>query len=144
MWAGLESDLHPSPRFPVQDPDGKREWAEIERQATLFRLVRTSNPKVFGFAIPNAGKRNPMAARREGIMAGVFDTCWHADTPFMTAWVELKGYDKSGRAGKLSQQQIDWGNRMHDLGKPVACFFDPYAATEWLRMIGFPMRRIST
>lgn len=143
MWADLENDLAPTPRFPVQEPDGRRDWTELARQATLFRLVRTAGPKVFGFAVPNAGKRNPMQARREGIMAGVFDTCWQADQPFMTAWIEMKGYDKGGRPGKLSTAQIEWGNRMHAMGKPVACFFDPYAAAEWLRMIGLPMMKVA-
>ncbi len=140
-WGELESDLNPKPAFPVQAPDGKRDWTELQRQTTLFRLVHSAGPRVFGFAIPNAGKRNPMQARREGICAGAFDTCWHAETPFMTAWIELKGYTKAGRAGKLSPQQIDWGNRMHAMGKPVACFFDPYEALEWLRMLGFPLAR---
>ncbi len=142
-WADLECDLNPSPRFPVQEPDGQRDWSEIHRQATLFRLVRTAAPKVFGYAIPNAGKRNPATARREGIMAGVFDTAWNADHPFMTAWIEMKGYDGRGQPGKLSVPQIEWGNRMHMLGKPVACFFCPYAAAEWLRMLGFPMMKVA-
>lgn len=142
-WADLECDLNPSPRFPVQEPDGRRDWGELARQATLFRLVHTAGPKVCGFPIPNAGRRNPRTARREGIMAGVFDTCWNADHPFMSAWIELKGYDRNGRPGKLSVPQIEWGNRMHMLGKPVACFFDPYAAVEWLRMLGFPLARVA-
>lgn len=139
----LESPLNEAPIFPVQAPDGKRDWTELARQSTLFRLVRTAGPTIYGYAIPNAGKRNPLQARREGIMAGVFDTCWNAPHPFMSAWIELKGYDKSGRPGKLSQAQIDWGNRMHRLGKPVACFFDPYEAAEWLRALGFPMLRVA-
>lgn len=142
-WADLESDLNPAPHFPVQAPDGKRDWTELQRQTTLFRLVHSAGPRIFGFAIPNAGKRNPMQARREGIMAGVFDTSWQADTPFMTAWIEMKGYDARCRAGKLSPQQIDWGNRMHAMGKPVACFFDPYAAVEWLRLLNFPLLKIA-
>lgn len=143
MWAALESELHPSPRFPVEAPDGERDWTEIQRQATLFRIIHNAGPTICGFAVPNAGKRDPFKARREGIVAGVFDTCWNAEHPFMSAWVELKGYDARGRPGTLSTQQIEWGNRMHMLGKPVACFFDPYAAAEWLRMLGFPMRKFT-
>lgn len=140
MWADLESSLHPKPLFPVEAPDGRRDWSEEARQATLFRIVHSAGPKIAGFPIPNAGKRNPLKARREGIVAGVFDTCWNAEHPFMSAWIELKGYTKAGRRGELSTAQIEWGNRMHMMGKPVACFFDPYAAAEWLRMLGFPMR----
>lgn len=142
-FEGLDSSLRPFPLFPVQDPDGETDWTELQRQATLFRLVHNAGPSVSGFAIPNAGKRNPMQAIREGIVGGVFDTCWNAEHPFMSAWIEMKGYDKRGRPGKLSTAQIEWGNRMHMLGKPVACFFDPYEAFEWLRMLGFPLRRIA-
>ena len=140
-WAALESDLHPAPSFPVQKPDGKRDWTELQRQTTLLRLVHSVGPKILAYPNANAGKRNPMQARREGIMAGVFDLSFNAAIPFMTAHVELKGYSKAGRAGTLSPQQIEWGNRMHALGKPVACFFCPYDAVEWLRMLGFPLAR---
>lgn len=138
-WADLESTLHPTPAFPVQAPDGKRDWTELQRQTTLLRLVRAAGPKILAYANANVGKRNPAQARREGIMAGVFDLSFNAATPFMTAHVEMKGYTKAGRAGVLSPAQIEWGNRMHALGKPVACFFDPYAAFDWLRMLGFPL-----
>lgn len=140
-WDDLETSLHPEPLFPVQAPDGRKDWRELARQTTLFTIMRMAAPRAFGFGTANAGKRNPMQARREGIMAGVFDTAWHCDGP-ITAYVELKGYDARGRAGKLSPQQIDWGNRMHGLGVPVACFFDPYAAADWLREQGFPVARL--
>lgn len=141
MFDHLETEIYPSPKFPNQEPDGKRDWTELQRQTTLLRLVRAAGPKILAYANANAGKRNPLHARREGIMAGVFDLSFNAATPFMTAHVELKGYDSRGRAGKLSPQQIEWGNRMHALGKPVACFFCPYAAFDWLVMLGFPLAR---
>lgn len=141
MFDHLETEIYPSPKFPNQEPDGKRDWTELQRQTTLLRLVRAAGPKILAYANANAGKRNPLHARREGIMAGVFDLSFNAATPFMTAHVELKGYDSRGRAGKLSPQQIEWGNRMHALGKPVACFFCPYDALEWLRLLGFPLAR---
>jgi len=94
-----------------------------------------------GEAVPNAGKRNPAQARREGIVAGVFDTVWRWRRP-LVAHIEMKGYDKRGRAGSLSVQQIEWGNRMVALGYPVACFFDPYAAVEWLRELRFPFAEV--
>ncbi len=141
-WADLESELRPAPEFFVQAPDGRRDWPEIERQATLFRLMHLAAPRVLGFAIPNAGKRNGFNARREGIMAGVFDTSWQW-TQQRTAWVEMKGYDARGRAGSLSTSQIEWGNRMLELGHHVACFFDPHAAVDWLRERGFPVREMA-
>ncbi len=141
VWADLESTLDPTPEFFVQAPDGRKDWAEISRQATLFRLVHLAGPRVMGEAIPNAGKRNPLQARREGIVAGVFDTVWRWRAP-LVAHIEMKGFDKSGRPGRLSRQQIEWGNRMVSLDYNVACFFDPYAAVEWLRGLGFPISQL--
>lgn len=129
-----------APRFFVQPPDGRKDWPEIARQQALFQVMLYAAPKVYGFAVPNAGKRNPARARREGIKAGVFDTAWHWTN--LTAYVELKGYDARGRAGTLSADQIRFGNRMVDLGIPCACFFSPHAAADWLREQGFPIAEI--
>jgi hypothetical protein len=124
------------PLFYVQEPDGRRDWAEIDRQVVLFRVMRMAAPLVLGYAIPNAGKRNPAKARKESIMAGIFDTEWQWEGG--SAHLELKGYSQR-RAGKLSQSQIDYGNRMHRMGKRVACFFCPYDAAHWLREQGAPV-----
>jgi hypothetical protein len=140
LWADLESDLRAKPRFHCGAPDGRRDWPEAARQATLFGLMRKVAPTVHGFPVPNAGKRNPNKARQEGIVAGVFDTEWRCKTPRIVASVELKGYDARGRAGVLSQQQIDWGNLQIDMGFAAACFFCPYEAAAWLRDLGFPVR----
>ena len=137
-WDALETPLAPFPRFYVEAPDGRKDWAELDRQAALFAAMHRLAPRVLGYAIPNAGKRNPGKARREGIMAGVFDTRWEWRAP-LTAVIEIKGYDARGRPGKLSAAQIDYGNRMHDLGHHVACFFDPLAAVNWMRELGFPI-----
>lgn len=140
-WGEFESDLDPRPEFFVQAPDGRRDWSELKRQATLFRVMRHHGPRVRGHAVPNAGKRNPQQAIREGIKSGVFDTSWAWRRP-LVAWIELKGYDKRGQPGSLSRQQIEWGNSMHALGYPVACFFDPYDAANWLRELGFPVTEV--
>lgn len=138
-WTALESPLSPSPQFYVQAPDGRRDWSELQRQSEFFRLVHLLAPRVLAYAIPNAGKRNPWKARKEGIMAGVFDTRIEWRAP-VTAAIEFKGYDARGRAGQLSDAQVDYGNRMVDLGWNVACFFCPVAAVDWLRGCGFPVR----
>lgn len=140
-WADLESSLHPDPVFHVQPPDGRRDWKELARQVTLFNIMRHAAPQVVLWGTANAGKRNPMQARREGIRAGVFDVQVVHEAP-LNAWVEMKGYDARGRAGKLSPQQVDWGNRMSALGHHVACFFDPYDAVAWLRGLGFPIAEV--
>ena len=143
IFADLDDAIKPLPRFYVQAPDKRKDQSEIDRQATLFAVMHRLAPRVLGYAIPNAGKRNPHKARKEGIMAGVFDTRWEWRGP-LTAVIEMKGYDARGRAGQLSDAQIEYGNRMIDLGHHAACFFDPLAAVDWLREIGFPIREVVT
>ena len=41
-WADLESTLRPVPDFYVEAPDGRKDWAEIDRQATLRKLLAVS------------------------------------------------------------------------------------------------------
>lgn len=137
-FTALADDLHARPLFYVQSPDGKRDWSEAARQTVMFRELRDYRGVLDGFHIPNAGIRNPMKALAAGIKAGPFDTewaWWHGGC----AWVELKGYDKRGTAGKLSEEQIRWGNKRHAMGFDVACFFDPYDAIDWLRGLGAPI-----
>lgn len=140
-WAALDEPLKQEPLFPVEPPDGRKDWTERARQTQLFSLMKSCAPTVQGYAIPNAGKRHPTVAKQEGIRAGLFDTEWPWNRGI--AWVEMKGYDKNGRAGKLSQAQIDWGNMMVRCGFPVACFFDPVNAVNWLREQGAPVCEFS-
>lgn len=133
-WRALESLLDERPIFPVQAPDGKRHWAEADRQATFRGQIRMRAPRLMGWANANAGKRAVSQAQKEGVTGGVFDYTV-TDGPEFIAFPEFKGYDKRGRAGKLSQKQIDWGNRMHRAGHHVACWFCPYAAVEWIRSL---------
>lgn len=138
-WGALESPLDPTPQFFVQAPDGRKDWPEIKRQAEFRRLIHMLGPRILVYPIPNAGKRNPWAARKEGILAGVFDMRIEWRAP-LTAVIEFKGYDARGRAGQLSDAQIEYGNRMVELGWHAACFFCPVAALDWLRGLGFPVR----
>jgi hypothetical protein len=140
-WADLETPLDEAPAFPVGGPDGNRRLGELARVRMLRKRLRAIAPQVKLHAIPNAARRGMKAqakAKAEGLVAGVFDLCamWPAGG---AAWIEMKGYDSAGRAGALSQAQIDWGNAAHRMGHRVACFFDPDAAIEWLRVIGAPI-----
>lgn len=140
-FAHFASDLgRTSPaRFPVQSPDGRRDVGELTRQVQFRKLMAAlARSRIMVAATPNAGIRNPRQARLEGIRAGLFDVriAWAGGQ----ADIEFKGYDKRGRAGCLSQAQVDWGNDMLDLGHHVACFFDPVAAVAWLRGLGCPLR----
>ena len=137
-WSALESPLTPTPRFHVEAPDGRKDWPELDRQAAFIKLMHQIAPRVLVYAIPNAGKRHPIKARREGIMAGVFDLRIEWKAP-LTAVIEMKGYGTRGTAGQLSNAQVEYGNRMADLGWHVGCFFDPMAAVQWLKDCGFPV-----
>ena len=140
-WADLDTPLQPVPDFLVEAPDGRKDWAEIDRQATLRKLLAVSAPRLVVYANANAGKRNPMKAKREGIMGGVFDLSilWRAPA---ICYVEMKGYDKSGRPGTLRDNQIEFGNRCVALGIPCACFFSPHRALAWLREQGLPIAEV--
>lgn len=140
-WAALETPLDAGPAFLVEAPDGRKEWREIDRQVTFRHLMATAAPRLLVYANANAGKRNPRQARKEGILGGVFDITilWRRQA---IAYIEFKGYDARGRAGKLSQAQIDFGNRLTALDVPCACFFSPYAAVDWLREQGFPIAEV--
>ncbi|WEK42961.1 MAG: hypothetical protein P0Y64_16710 [Candidatus Sphingomonas colombiensis] len=139
IFDALETPLDPEPRFPVEPPDGRRDVAELPRQTEFLRLMRLAGPSVEVRAYPNAGKRNPRQAISEGIKSGVFDiACWWNRGHAM---IEFKGYSQR-RAGELSANQIDFGNCLHDMGFPVACFFTPEAAVAWLADIGAPVRRV--
>lgn len=136
-WAALESPLSPSPRFFVEAPDGRKDWSELNRQATFFKLMRTLGPRCAVFPVPNAGKRAAWKARKEGICAGVFDVCAIFRE---TCWIEFKGYSSAGRPGQLTDAQVEFGNRLIELGQHCACFFSPYSAIDWLRDKAFPIR----
>lgn len=140
-WADLETSLAEDPLFRVEQPDGRKALTELHRVTMLRKLVRECAPGVSVHAIPNAGKRGPKAQRQakaEGMIPGVFDLCftWSGGC---VCWIEMKGYDASGRAGKLSQAQVDWGNRHFRMGHDVACFFSPEKALDWLRGCGAPV-----
>ena len=134
---------------PAPGPD-PRMWPELARQAAFIAFIRKSQPQLFAYALTNAGKRGPKAiaqAKAEGLIPGVFDTlvCWdvrtgNPDAPATVAWIEWKGFDKTGRPGKLSPAQIEFGNRKHRMGLSVACFYTVKGALQWLASLGAPIR----
>lgn len=138
MLDALEEPREETPLFPVQPPDGRKDWAEGPRQTVFFSRLRMAAPSLNAWHTPNEGKRNPMKALASGIVGGVFDVSVASTNGRpRRADLELKGYDARGRAGSLSEAQIRWGNRMYRAGHPVACFFCPDAAIAWLRGV-FP------
>lgn len=141
-----ESPLYAAPAFPVEAPDGRKDLSEYARQSWFVAFMRRTQPHIECHANMNHGKRSQIRAAKEGLVAGVFDmtVAWDyrltPDVPVSVAWPEFKGYTAAGRAGKLSQDQIDWGNAMASRGFPVACFFSAKSCIDWLREIGAPIR----
>lgn len=148
VWDDLETPLDAAPLFPVEAPDGRKELSELQRQVMFRKYASTLAPRVIVWANANAGKRNPMKARREGIVAGIFDMSCAWDiaastdpgAPQSICFIEFKGYSKDGRPGKLDSSQIEWGNAMHERGHKVACFFSGQSAFNWLASLGAPVR----
>ena len=87
----LETTLDPVPLFPVEEPDGRKDLSELERQTLFRRYAATLAPQVVVWANANAGKRNPTQARREGIVAGVFDIACAWDIRASTITAEYSG-----------------------------------------------------
>lgn len=137
-WSDLETRLDPDPLFYVQRPDGLSLLSEDDRAIALVSLVHRIAPAVSIAHVKNEGRHNHAHAKRIGVVAGHFDYILTWDRA-KTAYVELKGYHKSGRPGALSAAQIDWGNTKYLQGFPVACFFSPDKVIDWLRDLGAPM-----
>ena len=153
MWDDLETPLDEKPLFPVEDwkklADPRRDLGELERQSQFVGFMKKVCPHMVVAAIPNAAKRGFKAqrqAKQEGMVAGAFDTLvtWdiahaHPDCPATMAMIEFKGFS-GGKAGSLTRQQIEFGNRLTRQGHRVACFFSARSAIEWLRQLGAPIK----
>ena len=135
----MEVPLREEPIFPVE-PKHKMGGDEASYQQDFRKLLRSIAPTIRSWGVPNAGKRGFTAqrqAKREGITTGVFDEHYAADAPWI-AFLEWK--DGQGR---LSQEQIDWGNAMHRRGFRVACVRTPEFAASLFADWGAPIRSIA-
>ncbi len=136
LWTDLDDPIKPTPLFPIEAPD-KSPATEIERQATLLKMLRQLAPGVIAYANTNGTHIASMSGRRkanrEGRTIGAPDltVVWNRGV----AWVEMK----AGR-GSMSDAQVDFCNRLFRAGQHVACFRDPMSALEWLRDCGAPVR----
>lgn len=135
-WSDYDETLAPAPLFVVEAPD-KKPGTELQRQATLLKLLRQLAPDVIAYANTNgthiASLSGRAKANREGRTTGAPDltVVWNRGV----AWIEMK----SGK-GDLSDAQVDFGNRLHRAGQHVGCFRDPMVALDWLRSLGAPVR----
>jgi hypothetical protein len=144
LFDHLETALNEKPLFLCEEPDGRKDLSEHARQSWFVQFMRKCNPHIEVHANMNHGARFQPKAIREGMVPGVFDMtiAWDCEgvVGSTVCWAEFKGYEKSGRVGTLSQNQIDWGNSMHRKGFAVACFFSGKSLIAWLRECGAPVR----
>ena len=146
LFDHLETDLAEKALFPVEQPDGRKDLTEHQRQSMFVAFMRKANPHIVVYANMNHGARSQARAVKEGLLAGVFDMtiAWDArdDDPRPTViWAEFKGYEaKSGRPGTLSPAQRDWGNTMTRKGYAVGCFFSARTLVQFLADHGAPVR----
>jgi hypothetical protein len=92
-------------------------------------------PGVSIVAVPNAAKRSQWAAqraKREGMAAGFPDILCFWKGPGVAA-IEFKAH-----AGKLSANQIEWLDRLTEMGIPATVSRDADHAVEFLRQAGAP------
>jgi hypothetical protein len=120
-------DLWTIPRFYVE-PRDRGLASETQRQATLLGLVDQFAPTVAAWSTPNEGRRSRWERGhllQSGLNAGAPDLnfVWSAGDAF----IEMK----SGK-GVLTNDQIFFCNKIHELGHCVACFRDPMRAFLWL------------
>lgn len=136
-WASLESALDADPLFYVQRPDGLKHLSEDAGSIALVNLVHRLAPKATIQHPKNEGKHNHVKAKAMGVVAGFPDyiVTWPVRGQ---AFIEMKGFTAAGRPGELFQAQIDQCNKLYRQGFPVACFFSPDAAFEWLVAQGMP------
>ena len=108
--------------------------SEFEIQVALRRAMKKLAPKVRLVATPNAGKRTQWEATRaksEGMSKGFCDLTVIGPAK-QIAFVELKT-----RTGRLSDEQIDWLNYLHNSGFNCGCFRSVASATAALKQWGF-------
>jgi hypothetical protein len=114
----------------VADPNK----SETDIQVSILQRLTHVAPRVFAFAVPNAGRRSrweSMQRKKEGMQSGVSDLVltW----PRVVAFAEIKD-----RKGALSDDQISFLNRMARMGHPAGCFRSPDTLEAWLREQGAP------
>lgn len=108
---------------------------ELQIQGLFRSRARMHCPAVSIVAIPNAGKRGPLAARnakREGMASGFPDVICLWKGPGIAA-IEFKT-----EKGPVSDNQAEWLDRLTELGIPATVSRDPDHALQFLRDAGAP------
>lgn len=103
--------------------------AEHDEQAAVVAYCELMGYPVY--AVPNAGKRSPAAARHmreEGLRPGVPDLCVPmARGPYHSLYIEMK----HGK-GKPTEEQVEWIHRLRGEGM---CAYVCYGAESAIALI---------
>lgn len=107
---------------------------ELSIQIKMRKAIKNRLRNTEFVAVPNGTQRTAWSAinaQREGMKAGFVDglVIWPGDIAF----VEVKA-----RAGALSENQIDWLNRLTRMGHKAGCFRSVETLMAWLIEQGAP------
>ena len=115
---------------------------ELDIQARFIGRMRKLAPDIKVVATPNGGKRTAwegMKAKREGMVAGWPDvTCFWSNGIDENAIPGLCMIEFKARGGRLSDEQIHWGNWLTRHGFRFAVCRSAETAVEFVRASGAP------
>lgn len=139
LFDALEAPLSPTldPRIFVE-PKDRDPASEDDRQGAFVATMRRVAKKCDVAANTNAGKRSRWAAakvKREGLVTGRndLDVKWAG----AIALIEFKNGRKMPEPA-----QVDYLNRMVEMGFPVAVIRTPECGMRWLAGLGAPVPRV--
>lgn len=134
--------MKPGPHLARAATRKRRASPEQDIQREFFRLLRIlGGPRVFGFAIPNEGKRHQASGAamvKAGLTAGVPDccVCWWDERRGRPCihWIELKA-----PGGRLTDKQRDAHAALQAQGQTVTVAWSAEEALTQLRAQGAPL-----
>lgn len=108
---------------------------ELSIQLKMRKAIKSRFRDTEFVAVPNGTQRTAWSAinaKREGMKSGFPDGM--AIWPGGIAFVEVKA-----RSGSLSENQIDWLNRLTRMGHKAGCFRSVESLATWLAQQGAPL-----
>jgi len=137
--------MKPGPHLARAHTRKRKASPEQAIQREFFRLLRTlGGPRVFGFSIPNEGKRSAQggaAMVKAGLVAGIPDVfvCWwdEARGRPCTHFIEFKA-----PKGRLTDKQRDAHAALQSQGQVVTVAWSAEEALTQLRAQGCPLAEL--